>query len=207
MKNIFFLFTIFSLPFVALSQDVDDDDLPRFSIFGGAAIPVGDFGDNSISNANSGLATTGFSLGMEATAPVDETVRIPITFLYASNTMDDQITQNTGIEVGSYSNIFALIGIQFINQSSSKTRFFLAMQGGALFSTFPDMSYGSQTISGSSGQSLAYSIGAGLIFNNKVKLDGRLVGGKPEFTISNGGNSLTGKQPISLAIFSLGIFL
>jgi hypothetical protein len=206
MKNIFFLFTIFSLPFVALSQDADDV-IPPFSIFGGVAVPVGDFGNKSISNANSGLATTGFALGMEVTAPIDKMVHLPTTFIYISNPMDNQLTKTTDVEFGSYSNIFVVSGIQLISRSSTKTELFLALQGGILFSTLPSMYHGAQTIKGSSGQSFAYSIEAGLIFNNNIKLEGRLAGGKPEFTFTLDGYSIAKKQPISIVAFSLGIFL
>lgn len=202
----------------------------QFSVFAAVSLPSGDFGDNK--TEGDGYATTGFGAGVDYAHPLDTpglTWFSTGAFLY--NGFDDkglidlgeaEGLSNVSVDGGSWINIPILTGLRYETEVSPTMDFFAAGQVGLNFYMPPtaDISGqdGGETVSAEfsldSGTSFGFSIGAGLVFNNKFNVSIRYLSlGAPELegTITYPGGSdnieTTKDTGIGVFLFTAGLNL
>jgi len=97
MKKKIFTLIIFSLFIlsVGIAQDKScikstclKGDVGYFSLSIGPSIPMGNFADNNIKNANSGFAKTGSKVGLNAGFKVLENINLGVSLYYSVNSYD-----------------------------------------------------------------------------------------------------------------------
>jgi hypothetical protein len=128
----------------------------QFSIFGGAAIPVGDFASTSSSEA--GFAKMGFTAGIQFVTGGQ--IGFLASASYSSNPLDDKIKSmveedfvsssstsgsNISASVGSYTNILLLAGLKIGTTNTTGINFFFAPIIGLDLAKYPEI-----TVDGSS---------------------------------------------------------
>jgi hypothetical protein len=196
----------------------------QFAIFAAVSLPVGDFGDDK--TVGDGYATTGFGAGLDYAHPIGTpglTWFSTGAFIY--NGFDDKGLRalaeedltNVNIDGGSWINIPILTGLKYETEVSPTMDFFALGQVGLNFYMPPTSDItgqeGDETVSAEfsldSGTSFGFTIGAGLVFNNKFNVAFRYLSlGEPEIegTVSYpGGSDAIEGQDISIAIFLLTV--
>ncbi|RPI06906.1 MAG: hypothetical protein EHM64_01270 [Ignavibacteriae bacterium] len=195
----------------------------KFSIFGGVALPMGDFGkkydENATAedNAKKGEAKLGWTAGAQFVT--GGTVGWIIEGSYSQN----KIQLPANIPYGNYSytgwtSILALTGIKIGTDNSSGTNFFVAPLVGALFAKSPQIDFtqaGSTTsmplLESRSATGFAYGANVEVILGGHVTLGAKYVASKPKFKWSEplytGGPSqdYEFEQNVSLLLISLGV--
>jgi len=192
----------------------------KFSIFGGVALPLGDFAKKEgpygeKDSANVGLAKLGWTAGAQLVT--GGTIGFIIEGSYSQNKLE---YPTVGIPAGtlsttSWTSILALAGIKIGTDNSSGTNFFIAPLAGALFLKNPEISFtpaGStitQTSSSHSAIGFAYGANVELIIAEHITLSGKYIASKPKFKWSETyyGQSYDYEfdQSVSLLLISLGI--
>ena len=193
---------------------------PKFSIFGGMALPLGDYAKKDgpfleKDSQNVGMAKTGWFAGMQF--ETGGTVGWIIEGIYSENKLDLP-TSWSGLpgkyEWTGWSSILALTGIKLGTDNSSGANFFIAPLAGALFGKSPKIDFtpaGSSTsttwFDSRSSTGFAYGANVELIFGGHVTLAAKYVASKPKFKYSIPGQStdIEIEQNISLLLVSLGI--
>lgn len=194
---------------------------PKFSIYGGMALPLGDFakkwgeGDDN----SKGAAKLGWSAGIQFVT--GGTIGWIIDGNYSQNKLDIPTSYTT--EPGKYewvgwSSILALTGIKIGTDNSSGANFFVAPLVGAIFATSPKLDFtpeGSSTsttwLESHKATGFAYGVNAEVVFGGHVTLAAKFVASKPKFKWSEslyaGGPSqdFENDQSISLLLVSLGV--
>jgi len=200
-----------------------------FSIFGGVAIPSGEF-----SKEEGGNAKTGFLAGMQFVT--GGTVGWLINGSFSQNKTEIPTSLSSmGIsgEAGNWNSILLLTGIKIGTNNSSGTNFFIAPLIGALFGKSPEINltftstipvwngyyYEDQiftmraTQSSASSTALAYGATAELTIGKHLSLGARYIASKPKYnvttSVSGMGSSMTAggtaEQSTELILVYLGV--
>jgi hypothetical protein len=183
---------------------------PKFSIYGGVALPLGVFAKKIGEDDNAGAAKTGWSAGIQFVT--GGTIGWIIDGNYSQNKFDLPMSETYlpgNYEWVGWSSILALTGIKIGTDNSTGTNFFVAPLAGALFGKYPEMTsapagYPGTNIS-SSATAFAYGAAVQVIFGGHVTLGAKYVASKPKFKFSQDGDDWEIDQPISLLLVSLGI--
>ncbi len=213
MKNLtyyfsFVLFFVFTFSNNIFAQE--NTSSMRFSLYGGAALPQGDF--SSTNGVKAGYAKIGFLGMIEGSKYLSESVNWTSSISLAINSLDESEMENklSGITVssGNYITTWAMTGVGFETVASPSVKIYGIGQIGLLLSSFPDitLSSGGTSITQTTkmGTSFAYGFGAGVIIN-KVNLGIRYYSGEPEYeqTASYGGSTATAKVKMPATILEL----
>ncbi len=189
MKIFVLVFTfVFALMFISNAQTV--------TLFGGVALPQGDFGDDDVDDfmdedGEAGLAVTGFGAGFEYSAPMQaEGLSWVFGASFLMNGVDEKeiekdIPDDWKIDIGSYINIPIMAGIKYESQSSPTMKFYgqgmaginIAMIGDLELSYNEEIYIGdpiydyvdydvTQTYSFDTATSFGFGFGGGIILNN-----------------------------------------
>jgi hypothetical protein len=211
-SSVLFLVFIFSNSIFAQ----ENTSQMRFSFYGGAALPQGDF--SSTSGEKAGYANTGFCVLIEGSKILSESVNWTSSVSLAINSLDESSMENqlSGITVttDNYITTWVMTGIGFETSASPTVKIYGLGQMGLLLSRFPDitLSYGGESITQTTktGTAFAYGFGAGVIIN-KINFGIRYYSGEPEYeqTASYGGVTGTAKvkMPATILQLMLGINL
>jgi hypothetical protein len=193
------------------SQSSSEGSGPKFSIFGGLAIPLGDFAKKLGSDSSAGGAKTGWSAGIQFVT--GGTIGWIIEGSYAQNKID---FPTSDLPAGKYNytgwtSILALTGIKIGTDNSSGTNFFIAPLVGALFGKSPSLDFtppgssASQNITSSaSGTGFAYGANVEAIFIGHITFSAKYIASKPKFKYSVDGQDFDNTQSISLLLISVG---
>jgi hypothetical protein len=182
----------------------------KFSIYGGVALPMGDFGKKDADNTNSGYAKTGWSAGIQFVT--GGTIGWIIDGNYSQNKYDLPMSATYlpgNYEWTGWSSILALTGIKIGTDNSTGTNFFIAPLVGALFGKYPEMTSAPAGFPGTnisaSATGFAYGAAVQIIFGGHVTFGAKYVASKPKFKFSQDGDNWEIDQPMSLLLVSLGI--
>ena len=211
-----FLFLVFIFSNSIFAQE--NTSPMRFSLYGGAALPQGDF--SSTNGNKAGYAKIGFTAMVEGSKILSESVNWTSSIALAINSLDESEMENklsgTGITVssGNYITTWAMTGVGFETVASPSVKIYGIGQIGLLLSSFPDitLSSGGTSITQTTkmGTAFAYGFGAGVIIN-KINLGIRYYSGEPEYTetASYGGitNTFKAKLPATVLQLLLGFNL
>lgn len=189
-RSVLFLVFIFSNSIFA--QESASSPM-HFSLFGGLALPQGDFGNtgNGSYDDKAGFANTGFFAMLEAAKNLNESVKWVSSLSLALNSLDESAMKSNyfdsdyKVTTGSYLTSWAMTGIGYETAISPTINIYGVGQIGLLLSSFPNIkvSYrGSPeaTATTKGGTSFAYGFGAGVIIN-KINIGLRYYSGKPEY--------------------------
>jgi hypothetical protein len=195
----------------------------KFSIFGGLALPLGDFGKKdgpfaTKDSTNVGMAKTGWSVGAQFVT--GGTIGWIIEGSYSQN----KIQLPSNIPYGKYeytgwTSILALTGIKIGTDNSSGTNFFIAPLVGALFAKSPELSFtppgstqSENWLDAHSATGFAYGAAVEAILGGTITVNAKYVASKPKFKYSvpptfPGGQSYDYEfdQSVSLLVVSVGI--
>jgi hypothetical protein len=189
----------------------------QFGIYGGLALPTGDFGETS--GDNSGLAKSGFCGGLELIfglpiqAPIDIGIVASVTGLY--NEMDLKTSQGMKVDADPWITVWPMVGGR-VSLPVGQLSFYGTLQLGGVFARFPEISY---TYTGSSAKStykadpvvkfVAFSVGAGVGFG-PLRVGLRyLDAGQVEFEIksSSATQGGSGKEKIGISALCVTVGL
>ena len=189
---------------------------PKFSIYGGVSLPLGNFAKKWGEGDDKGLgaAKTGWSAGIQFVT--GGTVGLIIDGNYSQNKLDLPTSYTTmpgKYEWVGWSSILALAGIKIGTDNSSGANFFVAPLVGALFGTSPKIDFtpaGSSTSTNwqpaGTGTAVAYGGALQLIFGEHVTLGAKYIASKPKFkTTIDGKDSESDPQNITFLLVSLGL--
>jgi hypothetical protein len=184
-----------------------------FSIYGGVAVPAGDFAKES-----NGGAQTGFSIGAQYAWYPDE-IGWLVDASYTKNAC--KISSAAGADIGNWQSFLILIGLKVGTTNQSKMNVYFSPQLGILFGTSPEISYndGSTSIKMSSGSCTSFAYGAAVEFNfnNRILLGAKYIASYAKYNITISAQSTmygysysyseTGdlKQNISIILIYLGV--
>lgn len=213
MKNstYYFGFVLFLVFILSNNICAQENATPmRFSLYGGAALPQGDFG--STNGDKAGYANTGFCAIIEGSKILIESVNWTSSISFAINSLDESSMedQSSGITVttDNYITTWAMSGIGFETIASPTVKIYGLGQIGLLLSSFPDikLSYGGESITQTKkmGTAFTYGFGAGIIIN-KFNIGIRYYSGEPEYeqSASYSGVSSTAKVKMPATILQL----
>jgi hypothetical protein len=213
MKNLSYYFGMILFLLFTFSNSVfaqDNTNQMRFSLYGGAALPQGDF--SSTNGDKAGYAKTGFCVMIEGSKNIAESINWVSSVSLASNSLDESEMESklSGISVssGNYFTTWAMTGVGFETVASTSVKIYGAGQIGLLLSSFPDitLSSGGTSITQTTkmGTAFAYGFGVGMIIN-KINIGIRYYTGEPEYTekASYGGISNTYKAKLPATVLQL----
>lgn len=171
------------------SQQSSEGAGSKFSIFGGVALPLGDFGKKDGENA--GMAKTGWTAGAQLVT--GGSVGFIIEGSYTLNKYDlpmdwTQYPPAGKYEWTGYSSILALAGIKFGTDNATGSNFFIAPLVGALFATSPKIDFTPEGTSTSitkypsgKGTAVAYGVAIQGILGDHITLSAKYIASKPKF--------------------------
>ncbi|MDP3683406.1 MAG: hypothetical protein Q8S01_05685 [Ignavibacteria bacterium] len=177
----------------------------HFSLFGGIALPQGDFGSTVIDYDKAGFAKTGFSAMVEGSKNLNENVLWVSSLSLALNSMDESAMKNRdsfyeeyNATAGSYLTTWAMTGIVYETAISPSINIYGVGQIGLLLSSVPEVKisgsnyYGpfTENITSKIGTSFAFSLGGGVKIN-KINIALRYFSGEPEYEQTYKGDVLT----------------
>ena len=189
-----------------------------FMLFGGLALPNGEFGKTDGDNA--GFAKQGYFGGAEIMFSVAPSIGIVLDGRYMINKLnEDEIMKqvnpshlNMSTSFGSYTGILPMGGLRLY--TTGALGLFVDAQAGYMFAKGPDMSvtYAGHTQKAElqNGKGLAYGASAGLDIGNTLVIGGSYIICKPKFdaTESVDGTSspsTTVEQPMNMIQVWAGI--
>ena len=211
--------------FFSISYAQEVNPYMHFSIFGGAAFPVGDF--SSTTAIQSGYANTGYCAMIEADKNISQDIYWTSSASLAINEIDQNGIENSsggiigGLEMpvnssGNYTTTWIMTGFGFELTVSPSIKIYGTGQIGLLISSYPSISASQNglfiTVNSKTGTSFADQLGSGIIIN-KINLCLRYYAGDPfyKFTINSSSENLTftnnlGRRdfPITLLLFMIG---
>ncbi len=172
MKNsIYYYCSVLFLAFIFSNSSFAQENTSQiqYSIYGGAALPQGDFSSTSVKKA--GFANTGFCAMIESSNILSESMNWISSFSLAVNSVDEVSMENqlSGITVttGNYLTSWIMTGIGFQTIASPTVKIYSLGQIGLLLSKLPDITFssGGQSITQTTntGTAFAYGFGAGVI--------------------------------------------
>ncbi len=208
------LFIIFITFSISYSQSVE--------VFGGIALPQGDFGDDSGEGA--GLAETGFGAGLQFNSDLNTPGLSWITSAsLLINSTDESPAKNAlkgeygydadiDVSIDSWMNIPLLTGLKYISQNPGTMNFYFIGQIGINIVVPPDQNislsvydsyYGFMDMnidqSNDSANSFAFLVGGGLLISENINVGIRYFGlGEPEIKSKIRGTSTSGSQTATL---------
>jgi len=192
----------------------------HFSLFGGIALPQGDFGSTVRDNDKAGFAKTGFCAMAEGSKNLNENVLWVSSLAFALNSADESAMKDPSdywdeysVSAGNYLTSWAMTGIGYETVISPTINLYGIGQLGLLLSSVPDVKIsannsndmGSTTITSNitskMGTSFAYGFGVGIKVN-KFNIGLRYYSSEPEYeqtykqskTIVYSGISHTGEN-------------
>jgi hypothetical protein len=190
------------------SQRSSEGSGSKFSIYGGLALPLGDFAKKD-ATSGAGLAKTGWSAGAQFVT--GGTIGFIIDGSYSQNKIEVSTANVPAgkLEYTGWTSILALVGVKIGTDNSSGTNFFVAPLVGALFGKTPEITFtptGGSASTSPAGTGTAFAFGANVeaIFAEHVTLGAKFIASKPKFKSSVNGQDLEGDQNISLLVVSLG---
>lgn len=161
----------------------------HFSLFGGIALPQGDFGGSEKNNDKAGFAKTGFCAMAEGSKNLNENVLWVSSLSIALNSMDESAIQSLHyapykVTAGSYLTSWAMTGIGYETAISPTINIYGVGQIGLLLSSVPEVnaeqSEYTWKYTTKMGTSFAFSLGGGIKIN-KINIGLRYYGGEPEY--------------------------
>jgi hypothetical protein len=171
-----------------------------FMLFGGLAMPNGEFGKTDGDNA--GFAKTGYFGGAEIMFSLAPSIGIVLDGRYIINKYDDsQIAKAIGsfsgvsYTVGSYTGILPMGGIRLYTTSS--IGLFVDAQAGYMMAKSPEITITgpgvNEKVDAVSGKGLAYGASAGIDIGNTLIVGGSYIICKPKFemTVTQNGQQVT----------------
>ena len=153
MKNSIYYFSfIIFLIFIFFNSIFAQENTSTmsFSLYGGAALPQGDF--SSTNGEKAGYAKTGFCGMIEGSKYLNESVNWISSISLAINGLDESELENklSGITIssGNYITTWAMTGVGFETLASPSVKIYGIGQIGLLLSSIPDitLSYGGTSI-------------------------------------------------------------
>ncbi|HLP60382.1 MAG TPA: hypothetical protein VK186_16190 [Candidatus Deferrimicrobium sp.] len=195
----------------------------RPTLYGGLAIPQGDFANATNTVPKAGFAKNGLCGGFEFGNTFNNESISGIAALSVSvNSMDQKAlssfvqtqtgSYNVSVTAGSYVTVMGLYGIKVKGPLSPTASIYGQAQAGFLFSSMPDWSI---TVSPSSypsspstvteafdwASTIAYGFGGGLELKDKFNIGVRYIGGSPEYTMTV--KTTTTKMRLSTSILQI----
>jgi len=187
-----------------------------FMLFGGLALPAGEFGKTDGDNA--GFAKKGFFGGAEIMFSVAPSVGIVLDGRYIMNKFDDsQIVSAIGNtpgfthDVGSYIGILPMGGIRLY--TTGPIGLFVDGQAGYMFAKSPEVTVTgpgvNEKVDAVSGNAFAYGASAGIDIGNTLIVGASYIICKPKFDIAvteNGHQTTqTAEQPMNMIQVFAGV--
>ena len=206
MKNsTYYLVFVLVLVFILSSNICAQENVTskRLSLYGGAALPQGDF--SSTNSDKAGYAKTGFCAMIEVSKFLNESINWTSSISLAINSLDESSLEDqlSGMTVtsGSYITTWAMTGIGFEKTVSPTVKIYGLGQIGLLLSSFPDikLSYGGESITQTTklGTAFAYGFGAGVIIN-RINIGIRYYSGEPEYEQSASYSGVSGTAKVKM---------
>jgi hypothetical protein len=171
-----------------------------FMLFGGLALPGGEFGKTDGDNA--GFAKTGYFGGAEIMFSVAPSIGIVLDGRYIINKFDDsQIVAAIGnypgftYDVGSYTGILPMGGVRFY--TTGTLGLFVDAQAGYMFAKSPEVTVTgpgvNEKVDAVSGKGFAYGASAGIDIGNTLIVGASYIICKPKFemTMTENGQQTT----------------
>jgi hypothetical protein len=199
--------TVFGVIIVALIL-MNAPAKAQFGIYGGVALPIGDFADE-----NKGMATLGFGGGLEynmslPTLPLGWVTSLSATY----NGLKSKNLESVGAEVTQWLAAWPMTGIR---ASIPALPIYAQVQVGIIIALAPEISYKYNNVKltekadPAAAFGFSAGVGAGL---GPVKIFARYMSGKPEFKfkvtgVSTSSGSSTTQQEISVILITVGIEL
>jgi hypothetical protein len=214
------------------NQETTETGRTKFSIFGGAAFPVGDFAEES-----NGSAKTGFTFGMQIVGGGQVGFLIHASYASNSTSLGEYMANSYGASgsSSSWGSILMLTGIKVGTTNPTGTNFFFAPLLGINIGTSPKVDFAySETnypyttttvnVTMTSATSTALAYGAMMEINaGRVVFGARYIASKPKYQVSvtvsgyseyggsgyniNGSGSLALEQSTSIVQLYLGLVL
>ena len=187
-----------------------------FMLFGGLAMPNGEFGKTDGDNA--GFAKTGYFGGAEIMFSLAPSIGIVLDGRYIMNKYDDsQIAKSIGsypgfsYSVGSYTGILPMGGIRLY--TTGPLGLFVDAQAGYMFAKSPELTITgpgvNEKVDAVSGKALAYGASAGIDIGNTLIVGATYIICKPKFemTVTENGKQVTqtAEQPMNMIHVFAGI--
>jgi hypothetical protein len=187
-----------------------------FMLFGGLALPNGEFGKTDGDNA--GFAKKGYFGGAEIMFSVAPSIGIVLDGRYIINKYDDsQIATMIGsypgytYSVGSYTGILPMGGIRLY--TTGTLGLFVDAQAGYMFAKSPEVTVTgpgvNEKVDAVSGKGLAYGASAGIDIGNTLVIGATYIICKPKFemTVTAGSQQTTqtAEQPMNMIQVFAGI--
>ena len=223
-----------STPAAKTDQEILEFEKPKFSLFGGLALPVGDFAEK-----NNGSAKTGFTFGFQYAGPGQIGFLLNASYSSNSTELGDYLSSSVGGN-GSSSNwnsFLLLTGLKIGTTNSVGANFIVAPLLGLnvgvspkieftiidyVYQPYPLNNYGSVSInmSMSSATSTALAYGMMVEMNvGRITLGARYVASKPKYEVTmsasgyssgynySGYGSMTFEQNTSIIQVYVGVVL
>ncbi|MFZ1977136.1 MAG: hypothetical protein WAV76_04205 [Bacteroidota bacterium] len=218
-----FLILLSIVLFCSHTYAQDSSLFMHYSIFGGAAFPLGDFSSTTANDA--GFAHTGLCAMVEADKNISEDVYWASSIALAVNPMDQSSLENyTGVQggnflkyngsnvsTGSYLTAWLMTGVGFELPVSSAVKIYSVEQIGLLISKIPPITGyyvgSSVTETATTGAAFAVGLGAGVIMHD-INLSLRYYTGEPFYTSTEttvyGSWNIRADMPVTLLQFMIG---
>lgn len=195
-----------------------------FEIIAGLSIPTGDF--NSSTGEKAGLATTGFSLGVQFASEVSQNLELGVIGLVSYHGVDKEeaegqfgsLLPGANLEVGHWLLIWLMGGIGFNIPISPSANFYGRGLLGVLVGRSPEFSATYWEIKATLNPAMALAAGYGFdvgVIINRVNIGFRLLAAEPEYKVTGKaegyGQQYTDtfniRQPTSAIQLTIGISL
>ncbi len=154
----------------------------NFTLYGGLAMPRGDFGDNDLDNNDAGFAKTGLVLGGEYAIPMGSPGLFGVIGVsMVRNSFDEDVFQDAAgdefsFDIGPWYNVPIMAGLKYQSEMSPGMRFYATGQVGLNIIKGPKFEessayYGeSVEITWDTANSFGFGIGGGVVINDKINL-------------------------------------
>lgn len=190
-------------------------------LFGGLAIPTGDFASTSSSDA--GGAKTGFvvggELGLNFVAGLAWWNTVAVSFNSLNEELVEDLAGTTSVsgDMGSWTTIWPMTGLKYTTWVAPAVSIYATGQFGLLLGSTPEVSVSSGVFRYSaksfSSSAFAYGFGAGVLVANRFTAGVRYLTGQPEYDIEfrvtapGYTSTTTGKtdQPTSIFQLTVGV--
>ena len=169
-------------------------------IFGGVAMPMGEFADDDTDDEDAGFAKLGFTLGADAYLPLGTTPFGWVTSASVNSIgFDGEEAQGDDADFGRYLMIPIMTGVSYPFGMGTGMTLSPMAQIGLNLAMGPSGEVGDTEVSAGMGMALAFSLGANFMFSENLGATARWVnGGAPERDIDiEGQEDQEADNPIS----------